>query len=366
MQIARIMSLLGRSIVTGLAVAFIVVWLRPELLPTQNNVATTNVSQIPVAVATSAPAVANIYTTRAISSQNPRDILRQRLGLGQAPSRLVTSLGSGVVIDREGYVVTNHHVISDAADIKVQLSDGRVAEPVIVGTDAETDLALLRVSAPDMPAITLGRSDTLRIGEIVLAIGNPYGLSQTVTQGIVSATGRDQLGLSQFENYIQTDAAINIGNSGGALVNLSGELVGINTAVLGAELSSQGIGFAIPVNLVRGVVQQLKDHGRVRRGWLGGVVPRDIPPDALAGLALDDGGGIELVNVYIDSPAYAIGLRPGDVITHINGQPIQLARQALNLVAAMSPGDTVEIRGLGSQGPFSVEAYLVERPPAQS
>jgi S1-C subfamily serine protease len=360
----RIGGFLARSIVIGLAVAFVIVWLRPELLPSRDNAVTSpGILSIPAAVSSSAPAVANIYTTRAIASQEPRDLLRQRMGFGQAPSRLVTSLGSGVIIDGDGYIVTNHHVIADATDIKVQFSDGRVAEPIIIGTDSETDLALLKVTSIDIPAISLGRSDTLRIGEFVLAIGNPYGLSQTVTQGIVSATGRDQLGLTQFENYIQTDAAINIGNSGGALVNLAGELVGINTAVLGAELSSQGIGFAIPVNLVRGVVRQLREYGRVRRGWLG-VVPRDLPVERVAELSLPDKSGIELVNVYLDSPAYSIGLRPGDIITHINGQPIQLARQALNLVAAMSPGDAVNIRGFSRQGAFDIQTRLVERPPA--
>ena len=189
--------------------------------------------------------------------------------------RLVTSLGSGVILDPAGYIVTNHHVIANAADIKIQLADGRVADPAIIGLDIDTDLAVLKIDLPELPVMSLGRSDTLRTGEVVLAIGNPYGLSQTVTQGIISATGRTQLGLTRFENFIQTDAAINSGNSGGALVNLRGELIGINTAELGSEFGTEGISFAIPVNLVRGVTEQLREHGRVRRGWLG-IVPRDL------------------------------------------------------------------------------------------
>ena len=321
----NVISFILQSITVGLAAAFLVVWLQPDWISARWPAGSTDgqLSSIPDAVGATAPAVVNIYTTRAIATLSQQDRVRQRLGLGFGATsrRLVTSLGSGVITDRAGFIVTNYHVVTEAADIKVQLADGRVADPSVIGLDVDTDLALLKIELPDLPTMTLGRSDTLRIGEVVLAIGNPYGLSQTVTQGIVSATGRTQLGLSRFENFIQTDAAINTGNSGGALVNLRGELIGINTAVLSEEFSAEGIGFAIPVNLVRGVTNQLKEHGRVRRGWLG-VVPRDVTdrvgrhnsdsPITVASRSL----------AYIrNSPAMLAGLHRGDIITHINDQP---------------------------------------------
>jgi len=366
MTIRNSVFFIFKSIIAGLAAAFIVVWLRPEWLgtrPEPNHSIETALAAMPDAASATAPAVVNIYTTRAIATISPARELRQRLGLGRGTTsrRLVTSLGSGVIVDAAGYIVTNYHVIANAADIKVQLADGRVAEPAVVGLDADTDLAVLKIGLPELPAITLGRSDTLRTGEVVLAIGNPYGLSQTVTQGIISATGRTQLGLSRFENFIQTDAAINSGNSGGALVNLHGELIGINTAELGSKFGSEGIGFAIPVNLVRGVTEQLREHGRVRRGWLG-IVPRDLTTARAAALHLPNEGGVELVAIYPGSPAVQAGLRPNDIITHMNDQPIQVSRQALNIVAALMPGETIRLRGIRAGQPFSLEALIAERP----
>ena len=361
----QILIFIARSIVVGLAIAFVVLWLRPEWLgpAAGRGAATSPLSVIPEAVNATAPSVVNVYTTRTRLGQTRSDFLRQRLGLGggSVRSQLVTSLGSGVIIDSAGYVVTNHHVVKNAEDIRIQLADGRVAVPRLVGSDVDTDLAVLSIELPDLPAMQLGRSDTLRIGEVVLAIGNPYGLSQTVTQGIVSATGRTQLGLSRFENFIQTDAAINVGNSGGALVNLNGELVGINTAVLGGPANTEGISFAIPVNLVRGVVEQIQLHGKVRRGWLG-IVPRDIAANRAAALGINPMAGVELVDVYRPSPAFAAGLLPGDVITHINEQPIQMSRQLLNLVAGMMPGEDIAIRGLRAGATFDTEAQLSEQP----
>lgn len=363
----NIFSFILKSVIVGLAVAFLVVWLRPEWFSTRwlAGNADIRLSSIPDAVAATAPAVVNIYTTRAVATMSQQDRLRQRLGLGVGATsrRLVTSLGSGVITDPAGFIVTNYHVVTDAADIEVQLADGRIADPTVVGLDVETDLALLKIELPQLPAIILGRSDTLRSGEVVLAIGNPYGLSQTVTQGIISATGRTQLGLSRFENFIQTDAAINTGNSGGALVNLRGELIGINTAVLSEAFSAEGIGFAIPVNLVRGVTEQLKKHGRVRRGWLG-VVPQDVTSSRAAQLRLPDLAGVEIVGIYQDSPAMLAGLRRGDIITHINDQPIQVSRQLLNMVASLLPQDVVELRGIRNGQPYTVDITVAERPVA--
>jgi len=359
----NVISFILRSIIIGLAAAFLIVWLGPDWITSRplSDGADIPLSAIPDAVGSTAPAVVNIYTTRAIATLSRQDRVRQRLGIGGTSRRLVTSLGSGVITDAAGLIVTNYHVITDAADIKVQLADGRIADPTVIGMDVDTDLALLKIDLPDLPTMNLGRSDTLRIGEVVLAIGNPYGLSQTVTQGIVSATGRTQLGLSRFENFIQTDAAINTGNSGGALVNLRGELIGINTAVLSEEFSAEGIGFAIPVNLVRGVTEQLKEHGRVRRGWLG-LVPRDVTIRRAAQLGLGNQGGVEIVGLYQNGPAMLAGLQRGDIITHINAQPVQVSRQLLNIIASLMPRDVIELRGIRNGRPFTLDIAVSERP----
>jgi len=266
------------------------------------------------------------------------------------------------VIDRRGYVVTNWHVIRDAAEIRVQLADGRVATPRIVGSDPESELALLKVDMPDLPSIALGRSDGLQVGEVVLAIGNSLGLSQTVTMGIVSATGRGQLGITEFEDFIQTDAAINVGNSGGALVNSRGELVGINTATISAaprdSTMPEGIGFAIPVNLVRGVMEQLIANGRVIRGYLG-VDTSDLPESQARQLGID---GSAVLLREVSGPAAVAGLKRGDVLTHINGQRMFTGQQAMNLVASSQPGAHIKIRVARPSGAFQTEAVLEERP----
>ncbi|HEX9877483.1 MAG TPA: trypsin-like peptidase domain-containing protein [Gammaproteobacteria bacterium] len=353
----KVLAFIGQSVVLGLALAFVVLLYKPNILQQRAGGVVTEPESYAAAVAASAPAVANIYTAR---------IPGQRSGFGgQATSASAgRGLGSGVVISADGYLVTNWHVIRDADEIRVQLADGRVARPEFVGADPDTELALLRIELPELPVIPLGRSDTLAVGDVVLAIGNSFGLSQTVTQGIISATGRG-LGVTTFENFIQTDAAINVGNSGGALVNARGELVGINTAVLGAPLREQvvpaGIGFAIPVNLVRGVMEDLIAHGRVIRGWLG-VRTRYLPtlnPETLG----IDGPGMELLSV--GGPASAAGLIAGDVVTHINDERMLSRQQMMNLIAAESPGSSIRIRGIRpGVGAFETEAILSERPPS--
>jgi S1-C subfamily serine protease len=208
----------------------------------------------------------------------------------------------------------------------------------------------------------LGRSDTLRVGDIVLAIGNPYGLSQTVTQGIVSATGRGQLGLATFENFIQTDAAINLGNSGGALIDTNGDLVGINTAVLNRSSGGpEGIGFAIPVNLVRGVMEQILAHGHVVRGWLG-FVPRDLSPEQHAHFGINADGGVTVDEITVQSPAFAAGIRPGDLVTGLNGDPVKSAQELISRVAALKPGENVELEGLHGHLPYKLKVRVLERP----
>jgi S1-C subfamily serine protease len=270
-----------------------------------------------------------------------------------------------VILDSDGHIVTNDHVVHGADQIRVQLADGRVATPTIVGTDPDTDLAVLRVDLESPPVMPMGRSNVLRAGDVVLAIGNPFGLSQTVTQGIVSATGRGRLGVTDFEDFIQTDAAINFGNSGGALINTDGELIGINTAVLAQTLGTDGISFAIPVNMVRGVMDEIIAHGRVRRGWLG-VSSEELPRASAASLGIDPPVALRISSVDPLGPAAKVGMRVDDLVTHLNGQQIVNAQEALNRVAAMAPGSVLEIRGRRGRELLTREATLEERPPRGS
>jgi len=342
-----------QSIVVGLAVAFLVVLVRPDLMPGVGDDQGRPASYAD-AVAESAASVANIYTKRLVQES---DDLTNRTRF-----RIDTAFASAVVIDDDGYLVTNYHVFEDEpTEIRVQFSDGRIAEPEIVGFDAETDLALLRVALPDLQPIKLARTDELRIGDVVLAIGNPYGLSTSVTQGIVSATGRNLYQLVTFANFIQTDAAINAGNSGGALVNSLGELVGINAAVLVQDTGTEGIGFAIPVDLVRGVVEEIKLNGRVVRGYMG-LLPDDLTDSERRAHGIETGTGIMLMEVYDGGPAATSGLLVGDIILEINGEPIYSRRQALLISASSAPGDTVEVLGIRDGERFRTSITAGERP----
>jgi serine peptidase DegS len=346
----QVATFVAQSVAIGLALAFIAVLLRPELI---NRVpaSAANRASYAEAVAAAAPAVASITTESFYS------VPRSARGL------VLQGLGSGVVVDAQGYVVTNWHVIRGVDQILVQLADGRVAVPEIVGTDPETELALLKIDLPDLPEIRVGRSDTLAVGDVVLAIGNSLGLSQSVTMGIVSATGR-ALEVASFEDFIQTDAAINVGNSGGALINTRGELVGINTAVISTRGSEapEGLGFAIPINLVRGVMEQLIEHGGVIRGYLGAdPAPIDVSAAQTAPLGID---GPALMLMGATGPAAAAGLRAGDILTHINGERMFNRRQAMTLVASSQPGERITIRVVRPGGEvFETEAVLEERPP---
>jgi serine protease DegS len=374
LQNARVLvSFLLRAVVVGLAAAFLVVWWKPALL---------GVSAAPVprsdfsaqrgpavmqsfaeSVARAAPAVVNIYTARVITEPQQPAPLDQLFG-DYSPSyrrHVERSLGSGVIVDAKGTIVTNQHVIAGADSIRVQLADGRISDAAVVGQDPDTDLAILRLSIDKLPVMPLGRSDTLRVGDIVLAIGNPYGLSQTVTQGIVSATGRGQLGLATFENFIQTDAAINLGNSGGALIDARGNLVGINTAVLNRTYGGpEGIGFAIPVNLVRGVMEQILVRGHVVRGWLG-FFPQDLSVEQAAQVGIT-GGGVTVVNILVNSPAFAAGVRPGDVITALDGAAVRSSQDLVSKLAQLTPGAEVELAARHAQESYQVKLTVSERP----
>ncbi|MGI9235498.1 MAG: S1C family serine protease [Woeseiaceae bacterium] len=351
-ELRSVLVFLLQSIVVGLAVAFLVVLVRPDLMPGFRDTASGPASYA-AAVDLSASAVASIYTKRLVQDSDTPDA-RTRF-------RVDTSFASAVIIDSEGFLVTNYHVIADATEIRVQLGDGRIVEPEMIGLDAETDLALLRVDLGELPAIQLGNSAQLRIGDVVLAIGNPYGLTTSVTQGIVSATGRGLLDLVTFENFIQTDAAINAGNSGGALVNSRGELVGINTAVLAQDPGTEGIGFAIPVDLVRGVVEQIKRNGRVIRGYMGLVLDDMTKAERIA-RGIESDTGILIEEVYEGEPAAAANLKRGDVILTMNGAPLVSQRQALLISAGTIPGQKVEISGIRDGERFATTVIAGERP----
>jgi len=308
------------------------------------------------AVAAALPSVVSIATVRSVDvPTNPLlsdPIFRGFLDLppNALTERLESGLGSGVVVDDRGFVVTNHHVIVDTESISVVLGDGSAWPARVVGSDPETDLAVLEVKAPDLVAATLGDSEALRVGDIVLAIGNPLGFTQTVTQGIVSATGRNRVGITTFENFIQTDAAINPGNSGGALVNARGELVGINSAILSESGGFQGIGLAIPSRFLSDVVSQILTRGRVVRGWLG------------VAAASARGGGVVVQDIVAGGPAAMAGLERGDLVTHINDEPVPDARRALDLISALEPGSPA-VLGISRAGrSLEIEAMVSTRP----
>jgi serine protease DegS len=273
------------------------------------------------------------------------------------------ALGSGVIVDDSGHIITNNHVIANATTIKVQLADGRSASAKVVGRDPDTDLALLSIQLAQLPVMNLGRSDRLQVGDEVLAIGNPLGLQQTVTHGIVSAIDRKQLGVATFENFIQTDAAINEGNSGGALINAAGELVGINTAVIAKNMDAtgvEGIGFAIPVNLARGVMRDIIAHGHVVRGW-SGIVADDFSDEQAAEYGLAN-GGVVITNLYRDGPAAIAGLRAGDILLGIDGHEVHSAQDALAQLASHKPGGSVQLRVQRALKVYEVQCKVIERP----
>jgi len=369
------------GIIFGLAVVLFL-WLKPfesspvikinEVKSQRNNPSQEQKNRNPFsyadAVSTAAPSVVNIHTTKIIKQRihplfdDPR--LKRFFGDRIAPprERRQNSLGSGVIVSPQGYILTNNHVIDGADEILVALNDGRTARAEVIGTDPETDLAVLHITLDQLQGITMGNSEELRVGDVVLAIGNPFGVGQTVTQGIVSATGRKQLGLSTFENFIQTDAAINPGNSGGALVNPYGELVGINTAIFSRSGGSEGIGFAIPTDLAKNVLTQLIEQGRVVRSWLG-IETQSITP-ALAesfGLA-DDIKGILVAGVMRNSPGATAGLKPGDIITHIDKKEINLSSDAMKLILEAPPGTTINLQLLRNAEIINLKATLGNRP----
>jgi serine protease DegS len=357
-QITRILW----PVITGILIALLVIREFPEITGRTSGVElnivenSTVPSQVPsegpvsyaTAVERAAPAVVNIYTTTIVETRaHPlaRDpLFRNFFNLPSVPrrKRLESSLGSGVIVSGNGYILTNHHVIAGADDIVVELKDGRVAQASVVGTDPDTDIAVLKIELNNLPKLILTTSPG-RVGDLVFAIGNPFGVGQTVTMGILSATGRNQVGVTNYENFIQTDAAINPGNSGGALINVRGELIGINTAIFTRSGGSNGIGFAIPASIATDIMQELIDHGQVIRGWIG-VETQPLTDDLARSFGVGKNVGVLISGVYRRGPAANADILPGDILTHMNGQKITDGRAAMNQAADFEPGTEIPVK----------------------
>lgn len=364
----------SQAVTVIVAALFVVGTLKPEwlrsgaLLPVQVSVVEAPAAPAPGAGGLSAaarvalPAVVSIAAQKAQARNPHANDPAFRFFFGdrddQAPA---AGLGSGVIVSPEGYVLTNHHVIEGASDIEVRLADGREARARLVGTDPDTDIAVLKIDLASLPVVALGDVGRLAVGDQVLAIGNPFNVGQTVTSGIVSALGRNRLGLSTFENFIQTDAAINPGNSGGALVDARGALVGINTAIYSQGGGSLGIGFAVPVDLARQVMDDLVRDGRVIRGWIG-VEPRDLPADLAASLGLEKVQGVLITGVLQGGPAALAGMRPGDLVTAVGARAVLTTADLLKAVAALKPQSAARLAVWRNGQRLDIEVKVGERP----
>ncbi len=376
MRLKRLFTFVFQAATVGLAAAVVLLLFQPD---GSGNTATVAIQQehggastpgpasYADAVERAAPAVVNVYTRkRVVRREHPfmdDPVFRRFFGdqFGVPRERMESSLGSGVIVSDEGYILTNHHVIKGADAIEVALHDGRSADAEVVGSDPETDLAVLRIDLDDAPSIRFGDSEAARVGDVVLAIGNPFGVGRTVTQGIVSATGRNQMHLSAFESFIQTDAAINPGNSGGALVDSQGRLIGINTAIFSRTGGHQGIGFAIPAHAARYILTDLLEHGEVVRGWLG-VEVQSLSPELRESFRIEDDQGVLVAGVFRDGPAHAAGMRPGDVITAIEDEPLEGVESGLRRISELTPGDSVEVEGYRDGEPKSWDVEVARRP----
>ncbi len=323
-----------------------------------------------LAVKKAMPAVVNIFTSKK-APDNPhqkylddpafRQFFGDQLDDPEAQSQPENSLGSGVIVSEQGLILTNNHVVASADEIEIALSDGRKMSAKVVGTDPDTDLALIKIEADHLPAITFASSDKLNVGDVVLAIGNPFGVGQTVTQGIISALGRNHLGINTFENFIQTDASINPGNSGGALIDTEGNLVGINSAIYSRSGGSMGIGFAIPATLARQVMDQIVSQGNVTRGWIG-IEAQDITPELAESFKLKIAKGALVAGVLRDSPADKAGLRAGDILLTIEGKPISDTGSMLNLIAALTPNQKATLKISRAEATLNIVVLIGKRP----
>jgi len=390
MPILKFLYFIAQTVTVGLAAAFLYILLiQPDLLrgtgkvvevretppqelqrPAQDATTGARASgpySYADAVTLATPAVVNVHTAKVITRRvHPLlddPIFQHFFGdrFKQSRKAIQTSLGSGVIISSQGYILTNNHVIDGADEIQVLLDDGRSSRATVVGTDVDTDLAVLHVDIDNLPSIVIGDSSGLRVGDVALAIGNPFGVGQTVTFGIISATGRDQLGINAYEEFLQTDAAINPGNSGGALVNARGELIGINSAIYSRTGGSQGIGFAIPINLAKGVMTQIIEQGYVVRGWLG-IEAQDLTPDLAKTFGASTTRGVLIAGVLRDGPADKAGLLPGDIVTAINGKPVEDATAAMKRISQQVPGSEILLDGKREGQPFQGKVTVSQRP----
>jgi serine protease DegQ len=375
----RLWLLFAQTVTVGLAIWFIVASLQPEWASGMIGGARVASSAIPMleapahappaqgsyrdAARRAMPAVVNIYTTKA--TQQPKHPFMDdplfRKFFGEQQEEKQFSLGSGVVVSPKGYILTNNHVIETADEIEVALADGRKGVAKLVGADPETDLAVIKVNLPNLPAITLGHVEQAKVGDVVLAIGNPFGVGQTVTMGIVSALGRNHLGINTFENFIQTDAAINPGNSGGALTDTNGNLLGINTAIYSRSGGSLGIGFAIPVTTVKTVMESIIATGQVVRGWIG-VEPQDITPELAESFGLSKKSGAIIAGVLKGGPADKAGMRPGDILVAVEGKPVSDTTDMLNIIAQLKPGNKAKMTVLRKSQEAALDVTVGKRP----
>jgi serine protease DegQ len=316
------------------------------------------------------PAVVNVFSSKDGSlppdprAKDPlfRYFFGDRNNSRKQQDQPAANLGSGVIVSPEGYILTNQHVVDGADQIEIALSDGRTTTAKVIGVDPETDLAVLKIDLPNLPVITLGRMNQTRVGDVVLAIGNPFGVGQTVTMGIISALGRNHLGINTFENFIQTDAPINPGNSGGALVDVNGNLLGINTAIYSRSGGSLGIGFAIPVSTARSVLESIITTGTVTRGWIG-VEPQDVTPEIAESFGLDQKSGAIVAGVLRDGPADKAGIKPGDILLSVNGEEITDTTRLLNVIAQIKPGTDAKVHLVRKNRPLDLDVMIGKRPP---
>ncbi|AOI56420.1 2-alkenal reductase [Burkholderia diffusa] len=387
-MLRRFWLFFAQAVTVLLALMFIVVTLKPQWLQRQGQLgkqlatpivalrevapgiggapATTSYAE---AAQKAMPAVVNVFSSKDGSlPPDPRakdPLFRYFFGDRNARKQQdepAANLGSGVIVSPEGYILTNQHVVDGADQIEVALADGRTATAKVIGSDPETDLAVLKINMTNLPTITLGRSDQSRVGDVVLAIGNPFGVGQTVTMGIISALGRNHLGINTFENFIQTDAPINPGNSGGALVDVNGNLLGINTAIYSRSGGSLGIGFAIPVSTARTVLESIITTGSVTRGWIG-VEPQDVTPEIAESFGLQQKSGAIVAGVLQGGPADKAGIKPGDILVSVNGDEITDTTKLLNTVAQIKPGTPTKVHVVRKGKEFDVSVVIGKRPP---
>jgi len=376
----RLWLLFAQVVTVALALYFVVASMRPDWLeraPTQVRIGSGS-GAVPVlqgaalpaagsyreAAGRAMPAVVNILTSKASRETPPllKDpFFRRFFGDRVPPDEQMASLGSGMIVSGDGYILTNNHVVEGADVIEVGLADGRKAAARIVGTDPETDLAVIRIAERKLPVMVLGNPDAARVGDVVLAIGNPFGVGQTVTLGIISALGRNNLHINNFENFIQTDAAINFGNSGGALVDTNGHLLGINSAIYSQTGGSVGIGFAIPVSTAKNVLDAIVAHGQVVRGWIG-IESQDITPELAQSFGLGASSGAIIAGVVRGGPADRAGMRPGDILVAVAGKQVSNTSEMLNLIAQLEPGEKAPLRILRKNREATLDVTVGKRP----